>query len=74
MKEEETQGITHHLLGFLDPLEKYRVTDFQKSALDLIRDIHNRNKLPVLVGGTHYYIESILWKILVVSENKYAGE
>ncbi|KAJ3146706.1 hypothetical protein HK101_002294, partial [Irineochytrium annulatum] len=60
--DEERKGVVHHLLGFVDPAEEYSVGQFEKDALRTIADIHSRNKLPILVGGTHYYIQSLLWR------------
>uniref|UniRef100_A0A3Q2E9N5 tRNA isopentenyltransferase 1 n=1 Tax=Cyprinodon variegatus TaxID=28743 RepID=A0A3Q2E9N5_CYPVA len=58
---EERAQCTHHMIGFVDPLVKsYTVVDFRNKALD-------RNKLPIIVGGTNYYIESLLWRVLVDS-------
>ncbi|XP_068189950.1 tRNA dimethylallyltransferase [Antennarius striatus] len=63
---EESAQCRHHMISFVDPLvTNYTVTDFRNKALDLIQDIHSRNKLPIIVGGTNYYIESLLWKVLL---------
>ncbi|KAL1422047.1 hypothetical protein MTO96_022450 [Rhipicephalus appendiculatus] len=59
-----------HLLDFLDPLSNFTVADFQSKALGVIDNLANRNKLPIIVGGTNYYIESLLWKILVRPEQE----
>ncbi|CAG8434423.1 1983_t:CDS:10 [Ambispora gerdemannii] len=65
---EERDGVPHHLMDFLEPHQEYRVTEFTKDALRLIDEIHSRNHLPIIVGGTHYYIQSLLWKNSLVSE------
>ncbi|XP_046994094.1 tRNA dimethylallyltransferase-like [Schistocerca americana] len=62
---EEAQGVPHHLLDFLEPTQRFSVVDFRDAALPIIDDLVSRQKLPVVVGGTHYYIESLLWKVLV---------
>ncbi|XP_031710173.1 tRNA dimethylallyltransferase isoform X2 [Anarrhichthys ocellatus] len=63
--EERTQ-CRHHMISFVDPLvSSYTVVDFRNKALALIDDMHSRNKLPVVVGGTNYYIESLLWRVLL---------
>ncbi|GME48400.1 tRNA isopentenyltransferase [Neofusicoccum parvum] len=60
---EEMKGIPHHLLGTIGHHEEtWTVTEFVKKALGVIDDIHSRGKLPILVGGTHYYIQSLLFK------------
>ncbi|XP_051991291.1 tRNA dimethylallyltransferase isoform X1 [Xyrauchen texanus] len=64
--EEEQAQCCHHMISFVDPLVSgYTVVDFRNKALSLIDDMHQRKKLPIIVGGTNYYIESILWKVLI---------
>ncbi|XP_034249511.1 tRNA dimethylallyltransferase [Thrips palmi] len=58
-------GVPHHLLGHLQPGDNYHVHRFRAEAFRIIESLHARNKVPVVVGGTHYYVESILWKNLV---------
>ncbi|XP_065150626.1 tRNA dimethylallyltransferase isoform X2 [Paramisgurnus dabryanus] len=66
--EEEQAQCLHHMISFVDPVVSgYTVVDFRNKALSLIEDMHHRKKLPIIVGGTNYYIESILWKILIDS-------
>ncbi|XP_033951119.1 tRNA dimethylallyltransferase isoform X1 [Pseudochaenichthys georgianus] len=63
---EEHAQCKHHMISFVDPLVSgYTVLDFRNKALPLIEDMHSRDTLPVVVGGTNYYIESLLWKVLV---------
>uniref|UniRef100_A0A224ZAS9 tRNA dimethylallyltransferase n=1 Tax=Rhipicephalus zambeziensis TaxID=60191 RepID=A0A224ZAS9_9ACAR len=68
--QAERDAAPHHLLDFLDPLSNFTVADFQSKALGVIDNLANRNKLPIIVGGTNYYIESLLWKILVRPEQE----
>ena len=56
----ETKGIPHHLIDILNPEEKYSVYKFQKHCLNLIQDISSRGKIPIIVGGTGLYIESVV--------------
>lgn len=58
--EEEMQGVPHHLVGFLSPEQPFSVAEFVSLADQCIRDISARGKLPVLVGGTGLYMESLL--------------
>jgi len=64
--EEEAQGIKHHILSVLDPeTDSFTVQDFRNKALELIDDIHQRGKQPIVVGGTLYYVQSLLWPSLI---------
>ncbi|XP_040507785.1 tRNA dimethylallyltransferase isoform X1 [Gallus gallus] len=61
----------HHMISFVDPLvSNYTVVDFRDKAVALIEDIFARDKIPIVVGGTNYYIESLLWKVLVNTKEK----
>lgn len=62
---EEQCGVPHHLLGHLKPGDNYNVHRFRRDAFEIIERLHSQNKVPVVVGGTHYYVESLLWKNLV---------
>ncbi|XP_042235082.1 tRNA dimethylallyltransferase-like [Homarus americanus] len=62
---EEQAQVPHHLLDFLDPLSRYSVTDFRNDALPVVERLLSQNKIPVIVGGTNYYIESLLWNVLI---------
>jgi tRNA dimethylallyltransferase len=56
----EMQGIPHHLLDIASPQKNFTVADFQKKAYEVIDDILSRGKLPILCGGTGFYIQSIV--------------
>ncbi|XP_041096679.1 tRNA dimethylallyltransferase isoform X2 [Polyodon spathula] len=63
---EEQALCKHHMISFVDPLvTTYTIVDFRNKALSLIEDIYKREKMPIIVGGTNYYIESLLWKVLI---------
>ncbi|KAM9685178.1 tRNA dimethylallyltransferase isoform 4-T6 [Trichechus inunguis] len=63
---QEQRICQHHMISFVDPLvTNYTVVDFRNKATTLIEDIFARDKIPIVVGGTNYYIESLLWKVLV---------
>ncbi|KAI9369790.1 IPP transferase-domain-containing protein [Aspergillus egyptiacus] len=67
---EERNGIPHHLISCVNLEEEpWRVGKFRRECLRLIDDIHARGKLPVLVGGTHYYTQSVLFKDQLVGKN-----
>jgi tRNA dimethylallyltransferase len=60
---EERKGIPHHLLGCIGLDEPtWVVGTFVKRALSVIEEIRSRGKLPILVGGTHYYTQSLLFR------------
>lgn len=58
--KEEMQGVPHHLMDFLPPEETFSVADFVEAANREVKAIAARGKLPILVGGTGLYIESLL--------------
>ncbi len=62
---EEMEGVPHHMLGFLSATDTFTVRAFRNKALPIIRDISNRGKVPIIVGGTLYYIQSLLWPSLL---------
>ncbi len=57
---EEMQGVPHYMLGFLEQGERYSVAAYCETAREIIFDIHSRGKLPILVGGTGLYINSLV--------------
>ncbi|XP_006758030.1 PREDICTED: tRNA dimethylallyltransferase, mitochondrial isoform X1 [Myotis davidii] len=63
---QEQRLCQHHMISFVDPLvTNYTVVDFRNKATAVIEDIFARHKIPIVVGGTNYYIESLLWKVLI---------
>lgn len=58
--ENEMDGIKHHLIGHKSVDEEYSVVDYVEEAGKAILDIHSRNKLPVICGGTGLYVDSLL--------------
>lgn len=61
IREEKMEGIKHHLIDVISPNENFTVSDFQRRALTLIDDITNRKKIPIIVGGTGLYVNSLLY-------------
>ncbi|WP_034550380.1 tRNA (adenosine(37)-N6)-dimethylallyltransferase MiaA [Carnobacterium funditum] len=59
----EQAGIPHHLIDEVTVSQSYTVSDFQKKGRRLIQDITARGKIPIIVGGTGLYIESLLHDI-----------
>jgi len=75
MSHEEQKGVPHHLLGCIGLDEPtWTVGRFVKQALSDIDDIHTRAKLPILVGGTHYYTQSLLFKETLAEGAEEAGK
>ncbi|XP_042296692.1 tRNA dimethylallyltransferase isoform X2 [Sceloporus undulatus] len=61
----------HHMISFVDPLvTNYTIVDFRNKAASIIEDIFASRKIPIVVGGTNYYIESLLWKVLIDTEEQ----
>lgn len=58
--EAEMRGIPHHLIDIRDAHENYSAGDFVQDATRLIAEISARGKLPILVGGTHFYFDALL--------------
>lgn len=57
---EEMQGIAHHLIDVREPNEFFSMADFQKMSYAAIEDIRARGRLPMIVGGTGLYVDSVL--------------
>ncbi|KAI3382800.1 hypothetical protein SNEBB_005537 [Seison nebaliae] len=66
---KEMNDIPHHLFNIIDGKETdFNVSKYEKIAERKIEEIHKRNHLPIIVGGTNYYIESLIWNL--VSDNQ----
>ena len=61
--EQEKQGIKHYLLDFLSPEVRYSVADYKKDAEKAIEEILKKRKVPIIVGGTGLYINSLIYNI-----------
>lgn len=59
----EMQGIPHYMIDEWEPDEEFNVFIFQKKVKEYIRDIHARGKIPILAGGTGFYIQAVLYDI-----------
>ncbi|KAF5330775.1 hypothetical protein D9619_005654 [Psilocybe cf. subviscida] len=65
--EAERYGIPHLLLGFKDPGEQYVVNEWVQDALKLINEMHENNEVPIIVGGTSYWIQHLIFPNRLVS-------
>ena len=63
---EEMRGVPHYMLDLVDPRSEYSVSEFSREAKALIDKISARSHIPVLVGGTGLYIESIIYPLSFV--------
>ncbi|MBQ7741104.1 MAG: tRNA (adenosine(37)-N6)-dimethylallyltransferase MiaA [Eubacterium sp.] len=63
VREDEAQGIPHHLVEFLESDSYFSVADFVRLAKEKISDIKERGKLPIIVGGTGLFIDSLVKNI-----------
>ena len=66
---DETKGVPHHLVGFASASDKFSVAEFIKRAGIVIDDIISRGKLPIIVGGTGLYIDSLISGIEFLDED-----
>ena len=60
---EEMQGIKHYLVDFVSPEERYTVSDFKQEAEKAIKNILQNGKVPIIVGGTGLYVDSLIYGI-----------
>ncbi len=61
--QEEKQGITHYVMDLVSPEERYSVADYKKEAKKAIKEIIAKGKIPIVVGGTGLYIDSLIYEI-----------
>lgn len=69
IKKEEMDGIKHYLVDELDPGEEFHVARFQQMAKDALKEIYAKGKIPLIVGGTGFYIQSLLYDIDFTKED-----
>ncbi|OIJ09985.1 tRNA (adenosine(37)-N6)-dimethylallyltransferase MiaA [Anaerobacillus arseniciselenatis] len=61
VSEEEMQGIRHYLIDIKDPTESFSVAEFQQLVKPLITEVNDKGKLPLIVGGTGLYVNSVIY-------------
>lgn len=69
----EMEGIPHHLIDILEPWEDFNVVIFQRMCKEAISDIRCRGKMPILVGGTGFYIQAVLRNIEFTENEEDSG-
>ena len=63
IRPEEMEGVPHYLVDVLEPHEEFHVFRFQEMAKQAMEEIYRKGKIPVLVGGTGFYIQAVLYDI-----------
>ena len=63
IKPEEMCGIEHYLVDILEPSQDFNIVLFQKYAKAAMEEIYSKGKIPIIVGGTGFYIQSVLYDI-----------
>ena len=67
---EEMEGVPHHLIDVLEPAEEFNVVVFQKLAKQAVEEIYSRGHIPILVGGTGFYIQALVYDIDFTENNE----
>lgn len=60
---EEMDGVKHYLIDAIEPTEDFHVVRFQKMVLEAMDEIYSKGKIPIICGGTGFYIQAILYDI-----------
>lgn len=63
IRPEEMQGIRHYLIDVLEPEEEFHVVRFAQLAKHCLKEIYRQNQIPILAGGTGFYIQALLYDI-----------
>lgn len=61
--KEEMDGINHYLIDVLEPTDEFNIYVFKKLALEAMDEIYSKGKIPIIAGGTGFYIQSLLYDI-----------
>ena len=61
--KEEMGGIKHYLLDYVSPTQRYSVADYKADAKKAIKEILHNGKIPIIVGGTGLYVDSLIYEI-----------
>ena len=70
ISEAEMGGVPHHLIDIIEPTEGFSVAEFKEKAQRAIEEITDKNKLPMIVGGTGFYINSLVYNYSFADTNK----
>ncbi|KAF8002265.1 hypothetical protein HF325_003230 [Metschnikowia pulcherrima] len=66
----EREGIKHHVMDHIPWSEEYFIHRYSAEAVSAIEDIHARGKTPIIIGGTHYYLQNLLFKNKTIGEKE----
>lgn len=68
--DDEKQGVIHHYMDFLDSSKTYSIAEFQKGVRECIDDLTSKNKVPLIVGGSGLYIDSLIKNYQFLEEKR----
>ena len=63
IRKDQMDGVKHYLIDILDPKEEFNVVEFKKYAKNAVNEIHRQDKIPIVVGGTGFYIQALLYDV-----------
>ena len=63
IRDDEMMGVRHHLIDILEPNEEFNVFKFKEYTKKALDDIYSRGRIPIMAGGTGFYIQSVLYDI-----------
>ena len=66
--KEEMDGVTHYLIDVLEPTDEFNIFVFKKLATEAMEEIYAKGKVPIIAGGTGFYIQSVLYDIEFADE------
>ena len=70
IRKEEMDGIPHHMIDILEPQEDFNVTMFVGMASELVNNITDRGNIPLITGGTGFYIQALLKNVMFTEEKE----
>ena len=70
ISKKEMQGVPHYLVDEFMPDEEFNVVKFQEYAKRYLKEIYEKGQIPILVGGTGFYIQAVLYDIDFTSERE----
>lgn len=68
VSREEMKGVPHYLIDELDPQEEFNAVIFQRLCRQYMEKIYDKGKIPIIVGGTGFYIQAVLYDIQFISQ------